>query len=87
MLLKSAASKKMKRKTSLHKPPQDVTMLHWVESCGRSFGRAQVRFGYRTCCEANEEFKSLYAAASQLFREWNSDEEHWYKVDAYTPSL
>ena len=77
----------MKRKTSLHKPPQDVTMLHWVESCGRSFGRAQVRFGYRTCCEANEEFKSLYAAASQLFREWNSDEEHWYKVDAYTSSL
>jgi hypothetical protein len=36
MLLKSAASKKVKRKTSLHKP-QDVTMLHCVESCGRSF--------------------------------------------------
>jgi hypothetical protein len=46
-----------------------------------------VRFRYRTCCEANEEFKSLYAAASQPFREWNSDEEHWYKVDAYTSSL
>lgn len=39
-----------------------------------------VRFRYRTCCEVNEEFKSLFATASELFREWNWDEEHGHKI-------
>src|SRR5712692_9467845 len=29
-----------------------------------------VRFRYRACCEANEEFKSLFANATELWREW-----------------
>jgi len=41
------------------------------------------RFRYRACCEANDEFKSLFANATELFREWNSDEEHWYKIERY----
>lgn len=40
-----------------------------------------VRFRYRACCEANEEFKSLFANASELWREWNMDEEHSYKME------
>jgi len=40
-----------------------------------------VRFRYRACCEANEEFKSLFANATELWREWNSDEEHSYKME------
>lgn len=40
-----------------------------------------VRFRYRACCEANEEFKSLFLNASDLWREWNMDEEHSYKME------
>jgi hypothetical protein len=40
-----------------------------------------VRFRYRACSEANEEFKSLFQNASGLWREWNADEEHSYKME------
>ena len=40
-----------------------------------------VRYRYRACSEANEEFKSLFANATELFREWNFDEEYWYKIE------
>lgn len=40
-----------------------------------------VRYRYRACSEANEEFKFLFANSSEFFGEWNSNEEHWYKVE------
>ncbi len=39
-----------------------------------------VAYRYRACSESNEEFKVLLSEASELSREWGSDEEHNYKL-------
>jgi hypothetical protein len=39
-----------------------------------------VAYRYRGCSESNEEFKGLFLQASELSREWGSDEEQNYKV-------
>jgi len=41
-----------------------------------------VAYRYRSCAEANDEFKLLLSGASELAREWNSDEEHNFKLSA-----
>jgi len=40
-----------------------------------------VRYRYRGCFESNEQFKALLATASEIWKEWNTDEEMNYKVE------
>lgn len=40
-----------------------------------------VYYRYRTCSECNEEFKALLRNAPALWREWNADHEHTYKLE------
>ena len=40
-----------------------------------------VAYRYRACSESNDEFKVLGSGASELSREWGSDEEHNYKLE------
>jgi hypothetical protein len=36
---------------------------------------------YRTCVECNEEFRTLVITAPEIWREWNLDPEHAYRVE------
>jgi len=38
-------------------------------------------YRYRTCVECNEEFRVLVINAPEMWREWNHDPEHAYKVE------
>jgi hypothetical protein len=40
-----------------------------------------VRYRYRACFESNEHFRALLAGASEMWKEWNADEEMNYKVE------
>lgn len=40
-----------------------------------------VAYRYRSCAEHNEEFKALLNDASELWKEWGSDEEQNYKLE------
>ena len=50
---------------------------------GLHFDRAwrAVRFRYRLCAECNEEYRTLLAGGSELWREWGEDEEQNYKLE------